>query len=76
MAVSASEEARQPTIRDCPQQRCVGTSLVLHGYVFIGLHEESGRKAMCTYTPIAGRWDGLWASVGLGNSRGAEKGAS
>jgi hypothetical protein len=45
MAVPASEEARQPTIRDRRWQRRDGTTSVLLDYVFIGSHEASGRKA-------------------------------
>jgi hypothetical protein len=45
VAVPASEEARQPTIRDRRLQRRIGTTFVLRGYVFIGSHEDSGHMA-------------------------------
>jgi hypothetical protein len=51
-------------------------TFVLHGYVFIGLHEVPATKLLDVYTPLSGRRSGLWSSVDLGNSRGAEKGAS
>jgi hypothetical protein len=41
----ASEEARQPTIRDRRMQRRISMPFVLHGYVFIGFHEDSALKA-------------------------------
>ena len=45
VSVPASEEARQPTIRNrCVQWRTRMIS-VLYGHVFNGFQEESGRKA-------------------------------
>jgi hypothetical protein len=46
MAMPASEEARQPAIRGRRLQRRIGTTFVLRGYVFIGLHEDSVRMAI------------------------------
>jgi len=45
MSVPAPEKACQPTIRDHRWQRRAGMTFVLHGYVFIDLHENSGRQA-------------------------------
>ena len=44
--------------------------------VFNCLHEDSRRKAMRRLHTISRSTGGLWASGNLGNSRGAEKGAS
>src|SRR5689334_8921210 len=76
MAVPAPEETRQPTIRNRCSQQQVCTISAFYGHVFIGSHEDSGHKATCAETTMAGRWSGLLASGDLENSRGAEKGAS
>jgi hypothetical protein len=47
MAVPASEETRQPTIRDRRWTRRFCMTSVLYGHVFNGFHEESGRMATC-----------------------------
>jgi hypothetical protein len=45
VAVPASEEARQPTVRDRRRRRRDAAGSILLDYVFIGSHKYSDRKA-------------------------------
>jgi hypothetical protein len=76
MAVPASEEARQPTIRNRRLQWRIRPISVLYGHFFNGFHKGVRPQGDVMLTPLSGSWSGLWASGALGNSRRAEKGAS